>query len=170
MNQDCLYVVQVFLGQMQAPIRTAATRGLLTMMGWCRVDNEIWYVAYDGIYSWSGGASTKRSEPIDPLFHGMYVGPYAPIDLTAFNATIDPLVPQCLPKDNIQMYYSRSNGYTWFIEISTGSSGAYDTTHSTTAGPSKSSVMLCRDLLIRPRPLSKKKNWVCLRLYHWVCR
>jgi len=116
MNQDCLYVVQVFLGQMQAPIRTAATRGLLTMMGWCRVDNEIWYVAYDGIYSWSGGASTKRSEPIDPLFHGMYVGPYAPIDLTAFNLTIDPLVPQS-PKDNIQMYYSKQRVYMVYRNI-----------------------------------------------------
>lgn len=116
MNQDCLYVVQVFLGQMQAPIRTAATRGLLTMMGWCRVDNEIWYVAYDGIYSWSGGASTKRSEAIDPLFHGMYAGPYAPIDLTAFNATVDPIVPQS-PKDNIQMYYSKQRVYMVYRNI-----------------------------------------------------
>lgn len=116
MNYDCLYVVQVFLGQMQAPIRTAATRGLYTTMGWCRVDNEIWYVAYDGIYSWSGGASTKRSEPIDPLFHGMYVGPYAPIDLTAYDVTIDPSVPQS-PKDNIQMYYSKQRVYMIYRNI-----------------------------------------------------
>jgi hypothetical protein len=82
MNLEKLYLVAVFEGQMQSPVETLAERGLYGSMAWCRAQNEIWYLGYDGIYSWSGGRAVKRSEAIDPLFHGYTIGPYEPIDLT----------------------------------------------------------------------------------------
>lgn len=70
LNLSHIYVVNVFAGAMQAPIETPANRGLIGTYAWCRADNEIWYVSYDGVYSWAGGQSVKRSEAIDPLFKG----------------------------------------------------------------------------------------------------
>lgn len=81
LNLDSIFVVVVTVGYMQAPVRTPAQRGLLSSQAWCQTDNEIWYLSYDGIYSWSGGQSVWRSEEIDPLFRGLTIGPYAPIDL-----------------------------------------------------------------------------------------
>ncbi len=85
-------------------------------MGWCKVDNEIWYCAYDGIYSWAGGAATKRSEAIDPMFHGIFVGPYAPIDLSGVAINGPPSAPNS-PKDTIQMYYSKQRVYMIYTDV-----------------------------------------------------
>lgn len=82
LNLSHIYVVRVFAGQMQAPVQTPANRGLQGTYAWCRADNDIWYLGYDGVYSWSGGQNQKRSEDLDPLFQGVQVGPYFPIDLT----------------------------------------------------------------------------------------
>ena len=81
MNLNALYYVAVASGTMEAPIATPAARGLLAKKAWCLADNELWYLSYDGIYSWAGGASLWRSEEIDPLFNGQTIGPYAPIDV-----------------------------------------------------------------------------------------
>lgn len=70
MNRSKIYMVRVWRDQMQAPIETPAQRGLFGRHAWCKSDNEVWYVAYDGVYSWRGGESIKRSEAIDPLFKG----------------------------------------------------------------------------------------------------
>ena len=80
MNLNNLYYVAVASGQMEAPIATPAQRGLLATKAWCMADNELWYLSYDGIYSWSGGMSAWRSQDIDPLFNGHTIGPYSPID------------------------------------------------------------------------------------------
>jgi hypothetical protein len=87
MNLYKIYTIYVFAGAMQAPVETPANRGLWANFAWCKVDNEIWFLSYDGIYSWSGGSCTKRSEAIDPMFKGYtFGGPlsnaYAPIDMT----------------------------------------------------------------------------------------
>jgi hypothetical protein len=81
LNLSSLYVVNVFGGQMQAPQQTAAQRGCVGTYAWCKADNEIWYMSYDGIYSWSGGQSYKRSQELDPLFKGQTIGNYAPVKL-----------------------------------------------------------------------------------------
>jgi hypothetical protein len=80
LNRSHLYVVQVYTnGYMQEPMKTLAQRGLMGSWAWCKADNEIWYLAYDGIYSWSGGESAKRSEAIDPIFRGEYFNGFYPI-------------------------------------------------------------------------------------------
>ena len=81
MNLNNLFYVAVASGIMEAPLNTPAQRGLLARNAWCKADNEVWYLSYDGIYSWAGGASTWRSQDIDPLFQGFTIGPYAPIDV-----------------------------------------------------------------------------------------
>ncbi len=82
LNLSNLYVVSLFAGAMQNPIEAPAQRGLVANWGWCKADNEIWYVSYDGLYSWAGGQSFKRSEKIDPLFKGFTINGYLPIDTT----------------------------------------------------------------------------------------
>ena len=106
LNLENIYTVPVFLGQMQSPIETTCNRGLYARYAWCKVENEIWFLAYDGIYSWSGGQAVKRSEAIDPLFKGFQCGPYAPIDLTDIPYATGPHGEQYpAAKDIITMVY-----------------------------------------------------------------
>ncbi len=87
LNRSHLYIVQVYSnGYMQEPVKTLAQRGLMGSWAWCKADNEIWYLAYDGIYSWSGGESVKRSEAIDPIFRGEEFNGFYPI---SYNRTPD---------------------------------------------------------------------------------
>lgn len=92
LNESSINWVGLFQGVMQAPIRTPAQRGLISAGAWCEVNHEIWYAAYDGIYSWSGNVAEKRSERIEQFFHsdgvipnyvhnGSEVSPF-PIDFT----------------------------------------------------------------------------------------
>ena len=81
LNLNSIYYVRVVSGIMETPLSTPAQRGLLAKDAWCQIDNEIWYLSYDGVYSWSGGASQWRSAEIDPLFKGYTVGSYKAIDI-----------------------------------------------------------------------------------------
>lgn len=81
LNLNNLYFVRVINGVMETPIATPAKRGLLAKNAWCQLDNEVWYLSYDGVYSWAGGQSQWRSAELDPLFKGYSVGPYAAIDI-----------------------------------------------------------------------------------------
>src|SRR2546427_93905 len=83
MNLNNFSVVRVWGGVMQAPIQVPVKRGLLASFAWCKVGNEIWYLAYDGIYSWAGSMERKRSEAINPIFLGQTVNSIAPIDTSA---------------------------------------------------------------------------------------
>jgi hypothetical protein len=80
MNLGTFSLVSVWSGVMQNPIQAPVKRGLLASFAWCKVGNEIWYLAYDGIYSWAGGMERKRSEAINPIFLGQTVNGIAPID------------------------------------------------------------------------------------------
>jgi hypothetical protein len=82
LNRDNIFVVNVWNGAMTDPIISPAQRGLYGQQAWCKVDNAIWYVSYDGIYAWSGGPSTKMSEPIDPFFKGETVNQFAPVSFS----------------------------------------------------------------------------------------
>lgn len=79
LNVSGIFEVPVWRGQMQSPIETPAKRGLYARYAWCKAENTIIYLAYDGIYAWSGGESVKISQEIDPLFRGMTVNGMAPI-------------------------------------------------------------------------------------------
>lgn len=80
LNQDNIYIVQVWAGQMQQPIQAPASRGLFAKWCWCKGDNRIWYLAYDGIYTWAGGESQKVSNKIDYLFKKQTVNGIFPVN------------------------------------------------------------------------------------------
>ena len=80
LNQDNIFIVQVWAGQMQQPIQAPASRGLFAKFCWCKGDNRIWYLAYDGIYTWAGGESQKVSNKIDYLFKKQTVNGLPPIN------------------------------------------------------------------------------------------
>ena len=82
LNLDNIFIVQVWAGQMQQPIQAPATRGLFSKWCWCKGDNRIWYLGYDGIYTWAGGQSQKISEQIDFMFKKQTVNGIDPIDMT----------------------------------------------------------------------------------------
>ena len=82
LNKAHLYLINVWNGVMQTPQVMPAQRGLFARWGFCKADNEIWYMGYDGIYSWAGGQSTKRSEAIDPIFKGEFFNGFYPISFS----------------------------------------------------------------------------------------
>lgn len=112
LNLRSLYFMSVAFGVMETPIETPAARGLIGRNAWCKVDNEIWYVSYDGIYSWSGGQSVKRSIELDPLFRGQSIGPYNPIQFGAPN----PAVPTLLGSDIITMAYQDNQVFVVYVD------------------------------------------------------
>lgn len=69
LNVSNVFEVDVFTGVMYGPVVTPAQRGLLVRWAFCKGDNAVFYLAYDGIYAWDGGVSKKVSEAIDPIFH-----------------------------------------------------------------------------------------------------
>jgi len=82
LNLNSIYVVQLYLGVMRAPTETPSKRGLIAAGAWCKTNGEIWFLSYDGIYSWSGGEAILRSRQIDWMFKGKTVNGLAPIDLS----------------------------------------------------------------------------------------
>lgn len=96
LNSQSIYEVPVFDGVAYAPNITPAQRGLFAQKAFCITDSEIWYLSYDGIYSWGGSQSAKRSEAIDQIFHGIetpdtpsawsatYPGSFVPINFSPY--------------------------------------------------------------------------------------
>ena len=114
LNLKNLYFMYVAYGAMEAPIETPAQRGLYSTWAWCKADNEIWYLSYDGIYSWSGGVSQKRSEPIDPLFRGIPVGNYNAIDMRpGLGNQGSDVITMAFNKNTVYMEYMDTAG-NWF--------------------------------------------------------
>jgi hypothetical protein len=110
LNLNNIFYVRVISGMMEAPVATPAQRGLLAKNAWCQSDNELWYLSYDGIYSWSGGSSQLRSLDIDPLFKGYNVGAYQAID------TRPNLGNQ--GADAITMAYSQNEVFVSYLDVS----------------------------------------------------
>jgi hypothetical protein len=128
LNVSGIFEVQVWQGVMQAPIQTPASRGLhpLAPWAWCKANNEIFYLSYDGIYSWSGGASVKRSEAINSMFQGKRVGSGSsgvyPIDFSASQiqyATME------FYNGRVYMNYRATDGSTYMLVYDV----AYDRWH-----------------------------------------
>lgn len=92
LNLENIFLVAVYNNQMQNPIQTPARHGLITPNAWVKVSNEIWYLSYDGIYSFSGGQEKWVSEALDPLFKGETMNGYLPINLTAGQGGMTPPV------------------------------------------------------------------------------
>lgn len=82
LNRYTIFVVRVFNGQMQDPIQTPSQRGVVCEGGWCRGENELYFLSDDGVYRWSGGSAEKISSQIDWFFRGKTVNGRAPMDRT----------------------------------------------------------------------------------------
>lgn len=81
LNRSAIYEVPLWNDVVQRPVRTPANRGVFGKGAWCQGDNAVWYLSYDGVYSWQGGMSQKRSEAINQIFTKEKVGGVAPISL-----------------------------------------------------------------------------------------
>lgn len=81
LNLKSIFVIPVWGSQMQRPVEVPAKRGLFAPHAWCKGDNYIYYLAYDGVYAWSGGQSVKISQDIDWMFKKRVVNGLQPIDL-----------------------------------------------------------------------------------------
>jgi hypothetical protein len=82
MNVSALYEVAVIQGSFMQPARVSE-KGLVGQSAWCKTDSgEIWYLSDDGVYSWNGAISQKRTGAIDPIFHDKEFNGIAPIDRT----------------------------------------------------------------------------------------
>jgi hypothetical protein len=82
LNKSAIYTIGVWSGVPQAPQASPAQRGLFSRHAWCKAGNEIWYVAHDGVYSWSGGGATLRSRQIGWMFRNRTVNGIAPINMS----------------------------------------------------------------------------------------
>lgn len=111
LNKAKIYVVQVYNGAMQEPFETHAQRGLFASYAWCKADNEIYYLAYDGIYAFSGGQSIKKSEQIDQIFKGEYANGFYPISL---GTTIDANGFSDL--DKILFWYEKNDVFVNYVD------------------------------------------------------
>ncbi len=111
MCKSKIYVVQVYNGAMQEPFETKAQRGLFASYAWCKADNEIYYLAYDGIYAFSGGQSIKKSEQIDQIFKGEFANGFYPISL---GTTIDANGFSDL--DKILFWYEKNDVFVNYVD------------------------------------------------------
>ena len=79
LNLYSIFETVVFNGSFVAPARMA-DRGTVGMLANCKTDTEIWFLSWDGVWSWDGAQCRKRSESIDPIFHGQQINGILPID------------------------------------------------------------------------------------------
>lgn len=56
-------------------IPTGCKHGLAAKFAWCISENAIFYLSYDGIYVFSGGASGYLSEPVEWVWTNRIIGP-----------------------------------------------------------------------------------------------
>ena len=80
MNASSLFEVALIMGSLLSPTRIA-DKGLVAQSAWCKTETEIWFMSTDGIWSWDGGSLKKRTEAIDPVFHGQVVNGIYPINM-----------------------------------------------------------------------------------------
>lgn len=102
LNLSKFYIVRVFMGRMEEPLECPVSHGLAVKHAWCKGDNALYYLSYDGIYAWAGSSEVKISEPITSMFEGITTNGTAPIDMDQ--------------KDKIRLAYSRFNLYVVFVD------------------------------------------------------
>ena len=96
LNLDNIYILNVWQGQVGVPYKSPADRGLFAKWCWCKGDNKIWYLAYDGIYEWAGGDSQEVSEKIKYIFRKQTVNGIAPADMSQASAFSFAYADNCL--------------------------------------------------------------------------
>ena len=79
LNLYSIYETLIYSGSLVPPAQMAE-RGTVGMRANCKTDNEIWFLSTDGVWSWDGSTCRKRSEAIDPIFHGQEFNGMLPLD------------------------------------------------------------------------------------------
>lgn len=69
LNLDNLFEVDFFQGVMYGPNETPCERGLVSRWAWCKSENVVYYLSWDGIWTWDGSQSRKITESIDTVFN-----------------------------------------------------------------------------------------------------
>jgi len=82
LNASSLFEVALIQGSLVAPAEVAP-KGLVAQSAWCETPTEVWFLSTDGVWSWDGGSLSKRSEAIDPIFHGEQINGLVPINMTS---------------------------------------------------------------------------------------
>lgn len=90
--QNSIYTLTLDNGVIRGPFKTPANRGLTQKYAWGFVDNEIWFLSYDGIYAWAGSTVRKVSFAVDFIFNNQTVNGIAPYSATGIGVS-DPLRP-----------------------------------------------------------------------------
>jgi len=110
--QNGIYTVSLDSGRLIGPRKTPANRGLYAKNAWCYVDNEIWFLAYDGIYSWGGGQVTKRSYAIDFIFNDRAINGIKPMARSASLAVpVISLYSMAQKAQEVYFNYMNTDGY-----------------------------------------------------------
>lgn len=95
-----IYTIRLDSGVMRGPFKTPANRGLYQKFCWGYVDNGIWFLSYDGIYSWNGSTVTKKTFAVDFIFNGMTVNGIAPYDRLGTTDAKWPMLSNIQQKNN----------------------------------------------------------------------
>ena len=81
LNLYGIFETLIYGGSLVQPAQMAA-KGTVGMRANCKTDTEIWFLSTDGVWSWDGSSCRKRSEVIDPIFHGQSINGLSPLDYT----------------------------------------------------------------------------------------
>ena len=81
LNLYGIFETMIFGGSLINAAQVAAI-GTVGMRANCKTNTEIWFLHVDGVWSWDGSTARKRSELIDPIFHGQYYNGIAPLDFS----------------------------------------------------------------------------------------
>ncbi len=87
LNLLAIYETMISQGSFVQPAQVA-NRGTVGRRAWCQTETDIWFLAPDGVWSWDGGACRKRSDAIEPLFHGQPVNEMQPLDFSKPEACV----------------------------------------------------------------------------------
>jgi hypothetical protein len=107
LNLRNIYTFYIWLGAFENITVSPSDRGMIGKHLWCRVNDEIWFVAYDGIYAWNGGTAVKMTEALDPIFVGLSANGFAPINLTLTQN----IYIECF-ENYVYLSYQDTNGFT----------------------------------------------------------
>lgn len=86
-NKKSIFTFQLWLGEFLNVTQSPADRGMVGKHLWCRVNNQIWFLSYDGIYAWAGGGCVKVTQDIDPIFVGETFNGFNPLDFGQLSQT-----------------------------------------------------------------------------------
>ena len=81
LNLYAIFESMIYSGSLVNPAKMA-DKGTVGRRANCKTDTEIWFLANDGVWSWDGAQCRKRSESIDPIFHGEEINGILPLDYT----------------------------------------------------------------------------------------